>query len=588
MIKKNCAIGMTFLFIVLIISPMVIGYGIKTTDKGFSKNLRQDYIFDRFNKYHPSDLISVDYNSKLSVGSEESIKQLLIEKEKQFSPIILSNRLKDSAWPMFCHDVKHTGQSPYSTAHITGFEKWRFNIGSWIWGSSPVIDNEGIIYFGEDDLYAFYPNGTLKWIYDTPMSIESSPAIDENGIIYVGTVHAMPNYLFAIYSNNGTLKWKYGTGNHIYSSPAIANDGTIYFGDANNNIRALNSDGTLRWSYKTDHVVYSSPAIGKDSTVYCGSHDTHLYALYPNNGTLKWKYKTGHWIRVSPCIADDGTIYVVSLDDYLHAVNPDGTLKWKTNVGAGTSPTIGQDGTIYAGYSKLYALNPIDGSVKWIFNPGSDRCIRGATPCNSVDGTIYFGTWIGESGGGEIIAINSNGVEKWRKKIANDWVDSAPVISEDGTIYICSTSHEVKNWQGYVREIGYIHAFGPIESNNPPEIPTITGETNGEARQVYHYKFNAHDPDRNRIRFNIDWGDGSTEWTNEYASDETGYVSHKYLVRGKYIIKAKAQDTSGVESDWTTLDVSMPKSKSLFYPLIQKIMDIFPNSYSMLKLLLKL
>ena len=44
--------------------------------------------------------------------------------------------------------------------------------------------------------------------------------------------------------------------------------------------------------------------------------------------------------------------------------------------GAGTSPTIGEDGTIYCGYYKLKAINP-DGSLKWEFNPGVDRSIRG-------------------------------------------------------------------------------------------------------------------------------------------------------------------------------------------------------------------
>ena len=182
----------------------------------------------------------------------------------------------------------------------------------------------------------------------------------------------------------------------VLSSPAIGADGTIYFGvESDGNppmgaIIALYPNGTLKWRYNTNHVVYSSPVIGEDGTVYCGCHDNYLYAFYPENGTVKWKYKTGHWIRASPCIGDDGTIYVVSLDNYLHALYPNGTLKWTTYVGAGTSPTIGQDGTIYAGYSTLYALNPVDGSVKWTFPVGG--AIRGGTPCNSVDGTIFFGT----------------------------------------------------------------------------------------------------------------------------------------------------------------------------------------------------
>jgi hypothetical protein len=32
----------------------------------------------------------------------------------------------DSPWPMYCHDARHTGRSPYSTANNSGDEIWRF------------------------------------------------------------------------------------------------------------------------------------------------------------------------------------------------------------------------------------------------------------------------------------------------------------------------------------------------------------------------------------------------------------------------------------------------------------------------------
>ena len=351
----------------------------------------------------------------------------------------------DSPWPMYCHDTRHTGRSPYSTANIWGDEIWRFQTEEWIYGD-PVIDENGTIYVGANDFYAIYPNGTIKWSYDLPHHIESAPAIDENGNIYVGTVWDEPDSLYAFYSN-GTLRWSYETGSWIYSSPVIGNDDTIYFGSADTFIYALYPDGSLRWKYETDAMVLSSPAIGEDGTIYCGSHDHYLYALYPNNGTLKWRFPTEDWIRTSPCIGDDGTIYCVSLDEHLYAINPDGTFKWKTNVGAGTSPTIGRDGAIYCGADKLYAINPVNGSVKWSFdNPGY---ICGGTPCNSLDGTIYFGTNYGT-----IYAVNSDGTEKWSKHIGSR-IESAPAIGEDGTVYIGA----------FYETYGYVYAFGPGEPN---------------------------------------------------------------------------------------------------------------------------
>jgi outer membrane protein assembly factor BamB len=480
----------------------------------------------------------------------------------------------DSAWPMYCHDTRHTGRSPYSTASNPGIEKWRIRTHGWAEGC-PVIDNDGIIYIGASKLYAVYPNGTKKWEYDIPHKIVSAPAINDIGVLCVGTIHAWPNYLYAIHTSNGTLKWKYDLGDHdVYSSPAIGDDGTIYFSTNDGHtdgwtgsIRALNSDGSLKWRFKTNHVTYSSPAIGDDGTVFCGSHDTYLYALYPNNGTLKWKYKTGGWIRTAPCIGDDGTIYVVSLDNYLHALYPNnGTRKWRTNVGAGTSPTIGQDGTIYCGYSKLHAINPTDGSKKWSFNPGEDRRIRGGTPCNSIDGTIYFGTNIGETYGGEIIAVDSNGNEKWREVIADLWVESASAIGEDGTVYIGST------WNP---SDGFLHAFGRLDSN-APFAPDIDGPTRGLPGIEYDYSFKAISPIGNNVYYWVDWGDNSKDgWIGPYKSGEKITLTHTWSTFNKFTIKARARDTDNRWGPWGELTVTMSRDKATNNILLRQI-ERFP------------
>ncbi|PNX50132.1 MAG: hypothetical protein BV458_13730 [Thermoplasmata archaeon M9B2D] len=365
----------------------------------------------------------------------------------------------NSSWPMRCHDNRHTGRSPYSTAENSHVEKWRLYTDTWAQGS-PVIDNDGIIYFGSGDFYAVYPNGTFKWKYDTGIYIVSAPAVDENGTIYVGTTFAVQNYLYAFYPD-GALKWKFKT-DHVFSSPAIGSDGTVYFGEYYNKITALYPNGTLKWRYMTSYAVLSSPAIGDDETVYCGSHDGCLYALYPN-GTLKWRFHTGGWVRASPSIADDGTIYAASYDGYLYALYPNGTLRWQLSCGGSDgNPSIAQDGTIYVGVDYLYAINP-NGTVKWSFDLGPDRYIAFSCPAISADGTIYIGVCIGDSyNGGELIAVNPDGTEKWRSGniCSNGGIISSPAIAADGTIYICSLFDEQIGQSNY-KGVGYLHAFGP-------------------------------------------------------------------------------------------------------------------------------
>ena len=50
-------------------------------------------------------------------------------------------------WPMFCHDLRHTGRSLYNTNNNLNEIKWRFKAGKHASCGSPVIGSDGVIYF---------------------------------------------------------------------------------------------------------------------------------------------------------------------------------------------------------------------------------------------------------------------------------------------------------------------------------------------------------------------------------------------------------------------------------------------------------
>ena len=563
--KNKKVIILIFLIVLFSILFNPVSFGQR--DEMFENNVSNQY-----NIYNPSEEITY----RNDINKEYTLNQVIpvdnvesVELNENHTVII--NSLKsppmDSPWPMYCHDVHHTGRSPYSTVNNTYDVKWMFSIYGPVWGG-PVIDEEGNIYIGSDSIYAIYPNGTLKWRYNDFIRIASTPAIDENGILYVGAYWVGPQYMYAIYKDNGTLKWKFYVGQWIASSPAIGDDGSIYFGSEDDYIYALYPNGTLKWKYLTSIAVYSSPAIGPDGTVYCGSHDSYLYALYPDNGTLKWRYDTGNWIRVSPCIGDDGTIYIVSLDSYLHAVNPDGTLKWKTDVGAGTSPTIGQDGTIYCGYDRLFAINPINGSVKWTFDVGGK--IRGATPCNSIDGTIYLGNYDGSA----IFAVNPDGTEKWHEYIGGD-VESAPAIGEDGTVYI-----------GNGMDNGYLYAFNKLDPNSP-FAPDINGPASGRPKKEYGFTFKSVSPLNRDVYYYVEWGDNTiTNWIGPYISGQTITINHTWKTKGTYTIKARAKDTENLWGPWSEYSVTItPRNKASYSSLFMRFLERYPFLIKLLSLI---
>jgi outer membrane protein assembly factor BamB len=556
---KNNYLKMILFFLIitlLIISAnnfIVLSYEVQVEDSKLMDNVA-------FYSFNNQDSIKLYYYEKISFGNNyNEIKSDYVMIFFEPSPLDSFGPM-DSAWPMQSHDNNHTGRSPYSTTQVDGFEKWRFECD--LLESTPVINNNGIIYFGGGYngipwyLYAVYPNGTLYWKYKTDGAmLGSSPAIAEDGTIYVGS---WDDHLYAI-NPDGTKKWRTGSGGSIASSPAIAKDGTIYVGTmspGNSLVAFYPNNGTIKWKYKTGYFITCDPTIGSDDTIYIGSGDNYFYAINPD-GTLKWRYKTGDWIKGHASIAEDGTVYVGSYDNYLYAFYPDnGTVKWKLRgMGTETNPSIASDGTIYIGDEDLFAINP-NGTLKWVYDLKKGRHIHKSSPAISSDGTIYVGTNINETDGGDIIAVNPDGTLKWSKKLANDWVDSSPSIAEDGTVYIGGT-------YDLDYQTGYLHAFGDIESNEPPDAPSISGEANGRPRVEYTYKFRPTDPDNNPVRLYIDWGDGTIiDWSREYAPNELVKYKHTYIKQGNYTIKAKTKDNSGEEGPCGYLEVNMPRTRA--------------------------
>jgi len=385
-----------------------------------------------------------------------------------------SNRLVNSPWPMFGHDLNHTGRSQYNTSKNNGQKKWEFATALSI-HSSPAIGPDDTIYFGSSNhkLYALNPNGTVKWDYATGNFVDSSPAIGPDGTTYFGS---SDDKLYALYPN-GMKKWDFTTGGNITSSPAIGSDGTIYIDSENGKLYALFPNGTMKWDFTTGRIGFSSPAISSDGTIYVSSWDNgKLYALYPN-GTKKWDISTPNMTYSYPAIGSDDIIYVGSFvssyvgpadqfpDGIQYALYPNGTIKWDLAIkgGAYSSPAIGSDGTIYVGYGydntnspvgKLYALNP-NGTKKWAFDTGS---YTGSSPSIGSDGTIYIGSGYPTE---SVYAISPNGTKKWNFATGGV-VISSPAIGSDGTIYFGS-------------EDGNLYALGTSNLSAPRNLQAIGG-----------------------------------------------------------------------------------------------------------------
>ncbi len=383
------------------------------------------------------------------------------------SAAITATTLGNTPWPMFRHDLLHTGRSPNLGAQSFAL-KWSFDTGGDGIDSSPAIDANGNVYvqsrnkvgFVGGGLFALHPDGTLKWRFQTNdafpgccIGLESSPAIDSNGNIYVGS---SDGFLYSIFSD-GTLRWKFPTGGPIQSSPTIGTDGTIYVGSNDGNLYAINQNGLLKWKFLTGGSVTSSPAIDSKGVIYVGSSDTNLYAIDPSTSTSmpECVLKTGGGIRSSPAIREDdntgrggGRIYIVSTDDNLYAMNRNcgmvSGFPFKLSPvtlgscgGDSASPAIGHNGIVFVGTfcGPFDAVNP-DGTLAWSVSCGTETFSSAAI---GSDGTIYYGTDDPPCFPvfNTVLALNpQDGTLKWGSGFRGFIFNSSAAIASDGTIYI--------------------------------------------------------------------------------------------------------------------------------------------------------
>jgi len=355
--------------------------------------------------------------------------------------------LANTPWPMFQHDQRHTGLSPYLAAQ-DNTTRWAYGTSSLIRGSA-AIGSDGTIYVNSYDynckLYAFNPDGIVKWAKNTD-SVDGAPAIGSDGTIYIAGIYG----LYA-YTPDGTRKW-FCSALDLNGSPVIGNDGTIYCGQSGSGgagllyaFRDNGSSGSVKWTYGTGQLLHTAPAIGNGGTIYIGSVYDTLFALTDNttNAILKWSFLASGSLRSSPpSIGGDGTIYIGSDYGYVYAITDNVTnavQKWRfdTEGTVESTPAIGTDGTIYVGCEYgpyiLFALNPA-GNPRWSYGSGD---IASSSPVIGNDGTIYIGDVYDKVYAVFDDKVHNTAVLKW-EYTAGDAIYGSAAIGSDGTVYIGS------------------------------------------------------------------------------------------------------------------------------------------------------
>ena len=248
-----------------------------------------------------------------------------------------------------------------------------------------------------------------------------------------------------------------------------------------------------------------------------------------------------------------------------------------------------------------------NGNWQWAKGAGgTDYDVGDAITTLSDDSTIVTGSFSGSAtfGKGEsaetvlvsdgsddifVAHYNTDGTIIWAKRAggtAKDAGQGIVTLSDDSTI-VTGSFKGIADFGPYnLNSQGDRDIFVAKLGNQPPSAPTIDGPTSGSAGTAYDYDFTATDPDGDDVKYHIDWGDDSTEWTSFAASGTPVTVSHTWEERGGYTITAKAQDTGGLTGPEATLPITMPKAIFVHNSLFLRLLEQFPNAFPTLRQIL--
>jgi len=245
---------------------------------------------------------------------------------------------------------------------------------------------------------------------------------------------------------------------------------------------------------------------------------------------------------------------------------------------SGSAYILKRSGTTWTQEAKLLASDgAMDDRFGYYVAIDRDRAIIGAHQDDDLglnSGSAYIFQRIGTSWSQEAKLTASDGA-------AGDSFGGG--VSIDGIYCIAGATGDDDN--GLSSGSAYVFE----RSNQPPNAPTITGQTSGKAGTSYQYQFTSVDPDGDDIaEYIVNWEDGPDETvTGPFTSGSPATASHTWTSQGTYTIRAKAKDIYGAVGPEGTLSVTMPKNKAIYNPILNFLKNS-PNAFPILRQLLRL
>ncbi|MGM0381287.1 MAG: PQQ-binding-like beta-propeller repeat protein [bacterium] len=401
-------------------------------------------------------------------------------------------------WPTVAPDgtlyyVKNTDAGDEWTVYAfspEGKKLWEY-ADNCVFKRGVAIGPDGSLYIGSmkgrmgEKMYALSPAGKLKWKKQLGSQLVAAPVVGSNGTIYQTGYNKKANrsILYA-FNPDGSIKWTYRAEGAYMRRISLTEEGNILASDLNGGVHAVSSSGKLLWFTSTEQRLRTAPVIGPEGTIFVAGVSNKLFALTPG-GDKKWSRELPgdsdrYMVRSTPVVDEDGYIYVTNYRSreagFLAAITPQGDLDWKLELDGGAHQSgnllLTGDGIILATThnGRLYAIktdtgkglaespwpayqqnnqntgrqessvkkakdepgeSKSAGTVKWKFGLPSTLPHPAAL---SPDGrTIYIRSGFRD---GNLYAIDFDGNKKWRLKLDGFRNGSVPAVGNSGIIYV--------------------------------------------------------------------------------------------------------------------------------------------------------
>ncbi len=365
-------------------------------------------------------------------------------------------------------------------------------------------------------VYAYRPDGTQKWAFDTNgdsfnsdgQSSPSNPVASSDGHDYVGDDQGK---LWRIDDTSGAGSALLDLGGAgIAQTVKVGPDGTLYFGAQDGSINHVATDGTVLYQTfatgsvqtsgyyagkrsKAPFYFYGEPALDASGNLYIASSDTNPIAEGPRLGTL-YKVDAGGNIAwtaplhldelgavvatTNPLTPSDGMVLVADQFGEVAAFDAaTGGAMWTSKPAQGikfvASPAVDvARGVVYVANNadSLYAISLADGSAASGFNGGQPVHVQGGTavsPLVDGSGDVYVlgstGTLYGFGPDGSALFALQTGVG------AGGYL--SPALGADGTLYVAGNNGIVAGF----RRGGPAPTATATGTAFPTSSPTPTG-----------------------------------------------------------------------------------------------------------------